>query len=481
LLMLTPEELNTLGMSSAQSQSIGAALKVAPAGFSKLIAEQKTVTAQSTYVDFGSARPGTVPAGTAGSTKDVTVCDNAAALVQANNKHDQVFLGTLVLVGNTWRLMDVPADNQNQVTGQFIAPNSQLPGGGGGENAPSEEMQKLMAELETLDKQSDNLPADQLPANIEKRVAALQKLSEITPARDRDQWVRQLIDVLSVAITSGSYPQGVQQLEELQKKLTDAGADADLIAHAVFQRLWSQYSLSQRDTTADPAKSQAKWLEDLQAFVGQYPKSTDAAEALYQLGFYQEIFAKPEDSAKWYKQLVETFPNARPAEKAQGALYRLGLSGKPLALSGKDMMGGPDVNLGSRDYRGKVVLIQYWSTMGERWKTDLKALGDIYNKRAGSDFEIIGICLDDDPTVAKQFVRDSNLPWKQIFEKGGLDGRLANQMGVMTLPLMIMVDQKGNVANLNVPVAEVESELAKLIKPPVAPTANALRSPPTSR
>jgi peroxiredoxin len=221
-------------------------------------------------------------------------------------------------------------------------------------------------------------------------------------------------------------------------------------------------------------------MEDLEGFVKQYPKSTDASEALYQLGFYQEIFAKPEDAAKWYKQLVDTFPNARQAEKARGALYRLGLAGKPLTLSGKDIMGGPDVNVSSRDYRGKVVLIHYWSTMGVRWTTDLQALRDIYNKRAGSDFEIIGVCLDDDPAQAKQFISQNKLPWKQIFEKGGLDGRLANQMGITMLPQMIMVDQKGNVSNLNVPVAEVESELAKLIKP-VAPTANALRTAPPTR
>ena len=68
LLMLTPDELNALGMGATQSQTIAAALKAAPAGFSKLMAEQKTVTPQSLYVDFGSARPGTVPTGSAGST-----------------------------------------------------------------------------------------------------------------------------------------------------------------------------------------------------------------------------------------------------------------------------------------------------------------------------------------------------------------------------------------------------------------------------
>ena len=53
-------------------------------------------------------------------------------------------------------------------------------------------------------------------------------------------------------------------------------------------------------------------------------------------------------------------------------------------------------------------------------------------------------------------------------------------MGVITLPLMILVDQKGNVANQNTHVAELDTELARLAKP-AADTANALRSTPTSR
>jgi hypothetical protein len=55
-------------------------------------------------------------------------------------------------------------------------------------------------------------------------------------------------------------------------------------------------------------------------------------------------------------------------------------------------------------------------------------------------------------------------------------------MGVMTLPLMVLVDQKGNVVNTNVQYADLDSELAKLSKPNAnAGTANALRSPPTAR
>ena len=173
---------------------------------------------------------------------------------------------------------------------------------------------------------------------------------------------------------------------------------------------------------------------------------------------------KAHDATKLYQQLKDDFPTSRPAEKATGALRRLGSLGRPIALRGTDMQGGA-VDLASPQYRGKVVLIQYWATLGERWKDDMVLLKDIYSKRGGRDFEIIGVCLDDDPGAAKQYLAQNKFPWKQIYEKGGLDGRLANEMGVITLPLMILVDQKGNVANQNVHTAELESELAKLIKP----------------
>ena len=207
-------------------------------------------------------------------------------------------------------------------------------------------MQKLMAELEQLDRESDTLPPEKQTANIEQRAEKLQRLAEITPEGDRDQWYRQLADMLSVATQSGNFPQGLAQLDQLQKSLADAGANDDSIAHAVFQRMWAEYVVSQQQPGADAAKIQEKWLADLQAFVGQDPKSPDAAEALLQLGMYQEFVGKTEEATKWYQQLVSDFPKAEPSKKASGALRRLDSVGKPIQLRGTDLQGGT-VDLGT--------------------------------------------------------------------------------------------------------------------------------------
>ncbi len=482
LLLLTPNELSDLGFGKTRADSISQSIKAAPAAFSKIIADQKVVTPKTRYTDFSSGRPGTIPAGTADSTNDITVCDNATALVQTDDKHDQIYLGTLVAVGSAWKLIDAPAvgaDNQPMRGGLLAGPNSPVPGGAAGDNARNDKMQKLMAELERLDKVSDSLATDQIAANIEQRVNTLESLAEVSPPKDRDQWYRQIADVLGMAIQSGNYPKGAERLEQLEKKLTDDKADEDLIAHAAFQRMWAQFAVSQHDPAADAGKLQEKWLTDLQAFVSKYPKCTDTAEALFQLGMYQEFMGKSADAAKSYQQLVTSFPKANSAEKAHGALRRLGSLGKPFALRGNEIDGGT-VDISSTKYRGKVVLIHYWATLGDRWKEDMVLLRDFYAKKGGAEFEIIGVCLDDDPTAAKEYLAQNKIPWKQVFEPGGLDGRLANEMGVLTLPLMVLVDQKGNVANQNVQIAQLDTELARLSKP-AADTANALRGAPTSR
>ena len=472
LLLITPEELKSLGFGQARADAIATSAKGAPAEFSKFVTDQKIVTPESRFLDFGSAKPATVPTGTAGSTKDVTVSDNSAALVQTGGKHDQIYLGTLVSIGDTWKLIDAPSDNQPQVGGFFAVPGQQQ-ANTGGENSPSEEMQKQLQVLEDLDKKGDSGTPEQIAATMDQRIAALTQLAKLAPEADRDQWYRQLIDVLSIAIQSGGYPKGVEQLNQLQKSLEETKSDEDLIAHAIYQHMWAEFLINQRDPNSNAGELQSKWLTDLAAFVAAHPKSADTAEALYQLGMNLEFIGKSEEAAKWYQQLATNFPNASPTKKASGALRRLGSVGKPIALRG-DAQGGA-VDIASPQYRGKVVLIHYWTTLGDRWKDDMVLLKDFYTKKGPREFDIIGVCLDDNPEAAKQYVAQNKLPWKQVYEN--LDGRLATEMGVITLPLMVLVDPKGNVVNPNVHVAELDTELARLAKPAAAGAANALRGP----
>ena len=57
-------------------------------------------------------------------------------------------------------------------------------------------------------------------------------------------------------------------------------------------------------------------------------------------------------------------------------------------------------------------------------------------------FEVIGVCLDNDRADVDKFLKANALPWPQIFEQGGMDGRLATEYGIISLPTMFLVDSR---------------------------------------
>ena len=194
LLLLTPEELANAGFSKQQTDKIAAMLKAAPAAFSKLAAEQKVVTANTEFADFYRSRPATIPAGTDGSTKDITILDNASALVTTGDKHEQLFMGTMVSVGPTWKILDVPMlgsdDTRLPQSGLLAASVPDDARRGPTPSGPSDEMQQLMAELEKLDQQVDttSMPAAQA-ALTDKRAESCKSWPSLASDDDsRNDW-----------------------------------------------------------------------------------------------------------------------------------------------------------------------------------------------------------------------------------------------------------------------------------------------------
>jgi hypothetical protein len=117
--VLTESELKSLGVGPEKAKELSKKLADLPAKFNDLAARQKVVTSKTEWVQFSGNRPGVVPVGTDGSTKDLRVYENVVAIVQTGQQHGQVQIGTLVNVGDVWRVIDVPqpvSDGQDQFT-----------------------------------------------------------------------------------------------------------------------------------------------------------------------------------------------------------------------------------------------------------------------------------------------------------------------------------------------------------------------------
>jgi thiol-disulfide isomerase/thioredoxin len=234
-----------------------------------------------------------------------------------------------------------------------------------------------------------------------------------------------------------------------------------LAAYVRFRQLSADYTLSLQEEHADLAKIgeiQENWTVQLQGFVEAYPKSGDATEAMFQLAIAEEFAGDDKEAIAWYDKVVQRGAAGLSGRKAKGAKTRLESVGKPISLRGPGVDGRP-IDLSK--YRGRLTLLQYWATWCEPCKADLKSLAQLYAKYHARGFEIVGISLDNNSAQLVAFLKANRLPWPTIFEKGGLDSRPALELGVMTLPTMLLVDEKGNVLNRNVSVPEVAAELEK--------------------
>lgn len=470
-LLLTQEEFATLGLEGDKAKEVSEMLKSSVEDFKKWAQAQKQINNSTKWVHFGATRPGLVPAGTEGLKKDLVVYENAIAVLETSGEHSQIDLGTMVRVGDNWKLISAPkvqgesgqlASNQ----GYFfsVSYNNRPATGESGETpGMGAELQSLLGKLEQLDQRTAQATTPQAQEKLAQERMALIKqiIASTTDAEMKENWIRQLADALSGAIQSGEMPNGMPELTRLASELEGKLAGTDLAAYVRFRELTAQYTRQFQDPKADFAKIQEAWLEKLEGFIKQYPKSEDAAEAMMQLAIAHEFAGEDNDAKKWYDQIRNNFSETSLAEKATGAIRRISTVGQPMRLAGTST-DGKKVDLAS--YKGKVVLVHYWATWCEPCKEDMAVMRQMQAKYGARGFQLIGVSLDSDRSALTQFLGQNRLAWPQLYEEGGLDSRYALEMGVLTLPTMILVGADGKVISRSLHISQLDSELTKLIK-----------------
>lgn len=110
-----------------------------------------------------------------------------------------------------------------------------------------------------------------------------------------------------------------------------------------------------------------------------------------------------------------------------------------------DLDGNP---ISLADYRGKVVLLDFWAVWCGPCLGEIPRIKAVYEKYHDKGFDVIGVSLDEDETVLREFIAEKEIPWRQILDGGGFDGTFAKQYGVHSIPAPFLVDREGKVISV---------------------------------
>lgn len=443
-LLLSEKELAALNLGDEKREQLEERVRKARKGFADWLRSQKNLGSNLKWTHFAADKPGVIPAGTDGSTEDITVYENVVALIDLDSTTQQLQIGTLVQSGKSWKLIDLPRltnDTDSLSDSGFFFPSVAINRGGvgvSGDGGTSQAMQSLLTELDRVDSSLRDADGNTEQLN-EQRASVIMRLIQATKGtEDMGSWIRQLADSISSATQTGTYQGGLGKLKELEDVLSDLPGGDQEKAYVAFRTITTENIVQMSSPKANMAVIQEQYIENLEKFADAYPESPEAAEAMIQIGVNYELNRDEGEAEKWYRKIASRFADTSTGKKAQGAIARLNLEGKTLNLRGKTLDG--------KDFQTSgPTIVHYWATWCDPCKNDMVELRKIQAKYARQNLQVVGVNLDNEAGTAIKFMKENTakFPWPQIHEQGGFESDLAVKLGVLSLPVTILIDQKG--------------------------------------
>ncbi len=199
------------------------------------------------------------------------------------------------------------------------------------------------------------------------------------------------------------------------------------------------------------------------------PKGAEeVAQAKYMMGASFIALDKYDEAEKLFREVAKSGSaiDARIVQSASADLARIGALrklkvGSPAVEISAISHQGKKISL--RDYRGKVVLLDFWAAWCNPCRIEMPNVIRTYDEFHKKGFEIIGISLDSDKAQFQNFIKDNKMSWPQVYDGRGWRSGIGQLYAVNSIPATYLIDKQGKIRFKNVRGGKLRETVMQLI------------------
>ncbi len=119
---------------------------------------------------------------------------------------------------------------------------------------------------------------------------------------------------------------------------------------------------------------------------------------------------------------------------------------------------------GPENFRGKVLLIDFWASWCGPCRKENPNVVKMYNEYKDQGFDILGVSLDKQYGRWAQAVEKDRLTWTHVSDLRGWQNAAAQQYGVRSIPATVLLDREGRIVARNLRGAALEDKVKELVE-----------------
>ncbi len=123
-------------------------------------------------------------------------------------------------------------------------------------------------------------------------------------------------------------------------------------------------------------------------------------------------------------------------------------------------------NLRLSEYRGQVVLLNFWATWCGPCRQEMPPLNTLHERYQRLGFVVLGVSIDDDPAVAVRMADQLGVSYPVLFDA---DKEISRRYEVVGMPSTYLIDRDGNVRHVHIGfrdsyIQQYETEVRRLLQ-----------------